>query len=680
MNKEPAAALLKSLQKNGSWLEYNYDEHPKLGLKAIGHLQKLVSMCIAYRSKDSVLFHDKNLKDNIHTALNFWYNKDPETDHHWFNEIGVPRELTRILILMEHELSTDELTKGIKILKKANVKGVLQYGATKATGQNMIWIARIQMEAGCLDHSAAYVSFSVKAMEEEIIVTTQEGIQVDWSFHQHGPQLYSGGYGLNFSSDCAEFAALVNNTKYELGHEQIDILSHYILDGQQWMTRGITLDYGTMGREIARLDKDALPIALACDDMATINTSRRQEFIDFSNRIKGLQSITTGPLGNRHFWRSDFMIHQRPLYYTSVKMASERVNGTESGNGEADFNYHLPDGSTYLVKTGEEYRNIFPLWDWQKIPGVTARQSTQPLPIFNFGKKSEGKTSFVGGVSDGKYGMSAFDFDKDAVKAKKAWFYFDHEYVCLGTGINSNAKENVFTTVNQCFSKGEVTVSGKLLKRKTAKGSSSFKGIGWVYQGGTAYLFPTYTEVQLSVESRSSDWQRINTFISNNRTEKGKVFTLWMNHGIKPLNQSYSYIVIPDIALNKVPSQFTNKNILILSNNAKIQAVMNQSLKLTQIAFYEAGRINLDNKTSVEVDQPCLLMIHQTQRATKITVSDPENKAATVKVKVTSANSTTQMNSQINKKPGNSGKVLEILYELPDGAYAGQSITKYLKP
>ncbi len=671
MNNEPVAALLKSIQKDGSWLEYNYNEHPKLGLKAIGHLQKLVSMCIAYRSKDSTLYNNSNLRENIHTALNLWYDKDPETDHHWFNEIGVPREFSKILILMENELSPTELTKGIRILKKANIKGILQYGKTKATGQNMIWIARIQMEAGCLEQSPEYVTSSVKTFEEEIIVTNEEGIQVDWSFHQHGPQLYSGGYGLSFTVDCAEFASLVNSTKYELGHEQIDILSHYILDGQQWMTRGSLLDYGTMGREIARLDKDALPIALACDDMASINTSRRQEFINFSTRIKGLQSISTGPSGNRHFWRSDFMVHQRPLFYTSVKMVSNRVNGTESGNGEANFNYHLPDGCTYLIKTGKEYRNIFPLWDWQKIPGVTARLSKQPLPILNFGKQSAGKTSFVGGVSNGQQGMSAFDFDKDSVKAKKAWFYFDNEYVCLGSGINSNTNENVITSVNQCFSKGEITVSDKQLKGKTVKKVFAFKGKGWVYQDGTAYIFPNYTDAQLSVEFRSADWKGINTFIDENRSEKGKVFTLWINHGIKPINQSYSYIVIPNIGLTHIPAEISNKNISILSNNSKIQAVRSQTLNLTQIAFYEAGNIKLDDKTSVEVNQPCLLMIHQTQQATSITLSNPENKPLSVKVKLIRKEST------IQKKPGNE---VQVLFELPDGAYAGQSITKYLQP
>lgn len=43
--------------------------------------------------------------------------------------------------------------------------------------------------------------------------------------------------------------------------------------------------------------------------------------------------LGTGPaysfLGHKHFWNSDFTVHQRAGYYTSVKMVSARTYGTE---------------------------------------------------------------------------------------------------------------------------------------------------------------------------------------------------------------------------------------------------------------------------------------------------------------------------------------------------------------
>jgi len=43
-----------------------------------------------------------------------------------------------------------------------------------------------------------------------------------------------------------------------------------------------------------------------------------------------------------------------------------------------------------------------------------------------------GATAFAGGVSDSLYGASAFELNFDSVTAKKAWFFFDKEVVCLG--------------------------------------------------------------------------------------------------------------------------------------------------------------------------------------------------------------------------------------------------------
>ena len=74
--------------------------------------------------------------------------------------------------------------------------------------------------------------------------------------------------------------------------------------------------------------------------------------------------------------------------------------------------------------------------------------------------QKEGLTSFVGAVTDGLYGAVAFDFKSphDPLVARKSWFFFDDEYVCLGSGIKSNPDLPVFTTINQVLMKSDVTV------------------------------------------------------------------------------------------------------------------------------------------------------------------------------------------------------------------------------
>ena len=83
-----------------------------------------------------------------------------------------------------------------------------------------------------------------------------------------------------------------------------------------------------------------------------------------------------------------------------------------------------------------------PIWEWDKIPGVTSRDfKTDQQMTVQWGES--GSTEFVGGVSDGKYGATVYDMNYNDVKAKKSYFFFDDEVVCLGAGINSEAAENV---------------------------------------------------------------------------------------------------------------------------------------------------------------------------------------------------------------------------------------------
>ncbi|EOR94162.1 hypothetical protein ADIARSV_2657 [Arcticibacter svalbardensis MN12-7] len=52
-------------------------------------------------------------------------------------------------------------------------------------------------------------------------------------------------------------------------------------------------------------------------------------------------------------------------------MCSSRTRGTESLNNENLLPNWLPFGATAIIRTGDEYYNIFGVWDWTKIPGVT---------------------------------------------------------------------------------------------------------------------------------------------------------------------------------------------------------------------------------------------------------------------------------------------------------------------
>jgi hypothetical protein len=50
--------------------------------------------------------------------------------------------------------------------------------------------------------------------EIKFVGPTEEGIQQDDSFHQHGVQLYNRGYGLNYADDVGRFFAFAWGTHF----------------------------------------------------------------------------------------------------------------------------------------------------------------------------------------------------------------------------------------------------------------------------------------------------------------------------------------------------------------------------------------------------------------------------------------------------------------------------------
>ena len=101
---------------------------------------------------------------------------------------------------------------------------------------------------------------AVAAIASTIPISADEGIQRDFSFYQHGVQLYSGGYGSGYASDAASVAANLRGTSHGFTAGQLEILGTYLLQGERWMIRGATFDHSARGRFRWNLRRRRLPI------------------------------------------------------------------------------------------------------------------------------------------------------------------------------------------------------------------------------------------------------------------------------------------------------------------------------------------------------------------------------------------------------------------------------------
>ncbi len=369
--KSDVLRLARTLRRpDGSYSDVDY-KPVKLFFPAIVHLERLAELVLAYARPQSELRADANVRTQIQIGLDFWLKTKPRTDHGWFVEIGAPLELERILLPFRFRaLTAEQRPQGAAMMLVAYFDGNFHYGHSLATGQNKLWEARVALSSACLTGNTEIMNHAARAVADVIITTRAEGIQPDLSFHQHGPDLYSGGYGQDFGHDAALVASFLVGTSLTLPPEKIDLIVRYNLDGQPWMTCGPSWDFNTCGREVARREHGTSRLAEAAELAGILQPDRAAAARAFADRLRGLTpALQNAPIGHRHFWCSDYSSHMETGWRIGLKAFSARTTGTESGNHEGLKSYHLPEGSLCLMKTGLEYHRIYPAWNWRLIPG-----------------------------------------------------------------------------------------------------------------------------------------------------------------------------------------------------------------------------------------------------------------------------------------------------------------------
>lgn len=640
-----AQQLARTLREDGSWREVNYTDTTRGGWLPYDHVGRVYAMVRAYKSPGSGVAGDPQLRQAIHKALGYWLEKDFQCPNWWYNVIGVPQTMGSIAILMRDELTPAEYD-GI-------VNRILPRGKIGMTGQNRVWVAGITLVRGLMMKDHALVSDAARVIGEEIRVTTAEGVQPDFSFHQHGPQLQFGNYGLSFAGDSAMWMKIFSGTPFAFPGEKLDILHDYLLEGQSWVIWKGMMDISSCGRQLdsgAQRGKGRA-VARVMELMSQLDPARAAQYQAHLKR--NADGGANDLLGVRHFWRSDVMVQRAPGYYASVKMASRRVIGAELVNSENVSGYHLADGALYVYRSGAEYEDIQPVWDWQRLPGTTCAQLADGTPRLK--KRYMIDSDFVGGVTDGTLGCAALDYVRDGMRARKAWFFVDGAIVCLGAGIASEGAAPVATTVEQRWLKGDVTLGVGGREVKLEKDAAAPAGVNWAWHDGVGYLFPQGGKLALRAGEQRGSWRKVEEKNSvSPREVAGDVFLAYFDHGVQPKGEGYAYVLLPGAPLESMRERAGRPGVETLENTARLQAVRAAEGRVIQAVFYEAGRLACGGGKTIAVDRPCLAQLDARGGKARLIVADPTQKLERVSVTV-------------------DGKSREVT--LPRGGEAGKSVT-----
>ncbi|MDV3666364.1 polysaccharide lyase family 8 super-sandwich domain-containing protein [Elizabethkingia anophelis] len=610
----------QTLQASQQWEDVDYKNPTRTTWTAFQHLKKVKEMTIAYTAPWSSLRNNDKVFEAIQSGLQFWNTAKLKNINWWWNEIEAPRTLGIILIMLERnggKKLSDELFSGlVRQMDYKRTNGV--------TGVNLADFDTHIFYSGLLNKNEAEIQKGLDNIFSINKATVKEGVQYDNSYAQHEIMLHIFGYGSEYLKVETYIGAMVADTKFAMKGEQLKTFTNFITKTLIPQIRGRYTNWTSFGRQIAREDftdmKWLVPYFEKLILMDKMNTGVYQDAIERINQKKKSDFHITEL--QKHYWNTDFTFYQNPVYQFSVRMSSRYTQQAETDlNGENKKGGNRSIGSYALLQDGTEYYNIYPVWDWKKIPGTTTLENS-PLPDTKY--LTPGKSVFAGGVSDGKTGVSAFMQDQFNVKAQKSWFMFGEEIVCVGSNISTDKEDEVLTTVEQNFFKDKVIYQNLVDKHKLKEGQLvNSKDQQVLIHRNTAYIFKEKTNLYISTQTQKGTWKEL-TELGSTDEKQSAVFKVWINHGKKADNGSYQYFIVPGIRsvnrAKKIADDF------IVWNRKDVHAVYKKSSKKLMLVFFNPAQIEVEGRM-IKADRACTVLIEDLEaQSPELFVSDPSRK------------------------------------------------------
>lgn len=546
--------LFSLCDADGRFNDIDYSDRTRGKWQPTLHLTRLYALTKLYVSKESRWHNNADLSTLIHRGLDFWFSRMPTSDNWWHNEIGVPRKATSILLMLDEEATEEEKKGCLKLLEKS------RFGRT---GQNKVWLATNNLMKGLLIKDEELVRKAYDYICEEISITEDEGIQPDWSFHQHGAQIQFGNYGLTYAESVSFLIRILNGTELEFDNNQYAIVANMLKEGICWSVYRGVMDPSFCGRQVFINSGrgKAYSVAVAAQNMAAAGKGDSSFFDRISDENLMPDKFPNSLIGSRYYWRSDCGIYRTSEWYASNRMHSERTIGFEFTNRENLNAWFSADGALLLMQHGNEYDNIFAHWDWRSIPGTTTYDDGKPLKTSDRREDKMNKTAHVGGLSADSIMCTTMEINRDSLHAFKSVFFFDDVVIALGAGICTENPEvfAVTTTLDQTNLAGEV-LSGK----------------DWAWHDDRGYVIlrdgtDGDSTLDITANLQKGKWDNIDPSYKN-CWQEGKVFKCRIRHNPNKIS-SYAYAILPHKTAKETRSFLRRNEIKVLRNDVSCQEI-----------------------------------------------------------------------------------------------------------
>lgn len=603
LSKAEQSKLLASQNDDGSWSDLDYNDQQRSGWQPRIHATRLLALTqasFAAKSKERAKLHKAILK-----GLRYYHEIDPKCPNWWYNEIGIPKTLGPVYLVMKDQLTEADLAKALEIMRRSQIK---------MTGQNKVWLAGNTLMRALIEDNEPLIKQARDTIAAEIRVGEVEGIKSDYSFHQHGPMLQFGNYGLAYIANMAFWSAVFKDGDHTFDESQQEALRKLMLEGFAHVNYNGYLDVNAYGRQFGKDVSRVKYLALAfsaCDliDADPDHAAQYKLFLDSNNA----SSQGKGFGGLRYYPTSDFVTFRSNAWSASLKMVSDRIFGSESVNGDNKLGYNLSDGALMVYVHGDEYENVFPCWNWSEIPGTTTYQRNNKLPQLTM-SNYQVQSAFAGCASDSLGGVAAMILNRDSLFARKAWFFLDNKVVCLGADIHTQRNQSLVTTIQQC--NGLEVQRGNTPDQLSMPKSSADLTVQDQYIAHNDLIYTNLDKQQweLFLGEKQGNWHDVMDFYPDEPIT-ARVFSLTIPHN--EANATYAYAIEP------TQCKASNREIQIMRNDATAQVVKTTTGEWMGIVAYEPCEIELSNGKSIHFHQPSIAMIAVGEGGVEMRLSDP---------------------------------------------------------
>ncbi|MEF2246977.1 polysaccharide lyase family 8 super-sandwich domain-containing protein [Paenibacillus sp. IITD108] len=602
------------------------------------YLTRLRDMSYAYSMQGGSLYHNYSLLQAIKYGMD-WVYENAYNEHtaefgNWWNfDIGAPLRAMDILVMLYDEMSSEEIDRYVRTAD--HFIGDIMSPSFNSTGANRSDIMTIEAVIAILTKDGSRLDdVLVQLRPLFIYVTEGDGFYEDGSYIQHGTIPYTGSYGEVLIRGIGNLFYLLKDTAWEVTDPNAVNVYRWIYESvAPVIYRGETMDM-IRGRAIARealsghqatigIMSGMIRLAMAAPEADAKNFKQMMKHWVLTtdaqlNVYKALRLDLIEPLeaimndaslipaadtpAHYEFGAMNRTVHIQEDFAIGISKSSRRIATYELTNGENGEGWYTGDGMTYLyTKDATQFADDF--WatvNRYRLPGTTVDTRPRKNDHYQYGDgETTPSNNWAGGAVLGSDGISGMNLQQvgTTLSANKSWFMFGDKIVALGSGITSKDNRTIETIVEQRklneAGNNALTIDGTL-QPDTLGWSNQTSGTEWIHLQGNVsgsdigYYFPDKPVLQASRATNSGTWYAINQNDSASKDVRTRNYlSIWFDHGKNPVNDTYSYVLLPNRTAAETEKFANSPSIEIIENSPEAHAVADRATNQTGINFWK---------------------------------------------------------------------------------------------